>query len=205
MSFNTRVDLSSNMDAAIVKMLKELGFVIERSGYEGFIGNETKAELRKIHDNPTVTFLRYLPDLFVWRGNKFFFLELKVMDSPIKYASRVKHLQEISGLTDLSSENIGAVETAAINNYQKLRSIGVEILVIVYCTFNPKLLVAEWENKIVKFHSDNVRIGEGNASFTPYTNVHVDRMRTIKQLFRDDFNIDIADALIESVKAELKK
>jgi hypothetical protein len=204
MSFNERIDLSSRMDATITSFLRLLGFIVEHTGYEKYISEETKAKLRTVHNIPSVNFLRYQPDLFVWQNNRYFFVELKVMNSPIKYASRVKSLQEASGLNDLSSENIGAVETASIKNYENLRKIGVDILIIVYCTFNPNFFVAEWEENILRFFNDNVRIGAGNASFTPYTNVHLDKMRTLQNIFKSDFDINVNDEIIAEIKLQMK-
>ncbi len=205
MSFKERLELAQRMDKGIISLFKRNGFIVEKTGYEQFVSDATKARFRSVHNNPTVTFLRYLPDWFVWQNDQYFFVELKVMDSPIKHVGRVKEMQVKSGYTDLSSENIGAVETAAINNYNRLSSLGIQILVVVYCTFNPRLLFAEWEQNLVKFHNDNVRIGEGNASFTPYTNIHVDRMRTLYDFFAEELNITIPEetknGLIEYLKS----
>lgn len=204
MSFYSRLELSNRMDSEIVSLFQKCGFIIEKSGYENFISENTRGLLRNIHNNPTVTFLRYLPDLFAHKEGKSFFIELKVMDSPIKYQSRVDTLKGLSGHNDLSTSNIGVVETASINNYKKLTSIGVDILVIVYCTYNQKVILAEWENNIVTFYNDVVKIGEGNASFTPYTNIHLDKMRTIKEIFLNDFKIDIPQSIIDDIINDLK-
>lgn len=204
MSFEERLSLADRMDSALVTLFQQLEFTVERTGYEDTVSDFSKAELRKIHDNPTVTFLRYLPDLFLWSKDKYFFVELKVMNSPIKSPKRVEHLGAISKINDLTRENIGVVETAAIRNYERLTGIGVEILLIVFCTYNPKEILAEWEGKITKFFDDSVRIGEGNASFTPYTNIHLDKMRTLKELFKVDLNIEIDDSQVGLLKSRLK-
>lgn len=204
MSFYTRRELSNRMDSLIVNLFQKSGFIIEKSGYENFVSQNTRGLLRYIHNDTTVTFLRYLPDLFAHANGKSFFIELKVMDSPIKYQSRVNTLKDLSGHKDLSTSNIGVVETASIYNYKKLTSIGVEILLIVYCTFNNKFILAEWEKNIVTFYNDVVKIGEGNASFTPYTNIHLDKMRTLKELFLSDFNIHISKEIIDEIINNLK-
>jgi hypothetical protein len=192
------------MDYHIVDLFKKSGFIIEKSGYENFISESTRSILRNIYNQETVTFLRYLPDLFALINGKSFFIELKVMDSPIKYQSRVDTLKGLSGHNDLSISNIGVVETASINNYKKLTSIGVDILVIVYCTYNQKIILAEWEKNIVSFYNDVVKIGEGNASFTPYTNIHLDKMRSLKELFLTDFKIDLSQVIIDEIINDLK-
>lgn len=204
MSFYTRLELSNRMDSQIVSLFQKCGFIIEKSGYENFVSENTRGLLRNIHNDTTVTFLRYLPDLFAHANGKSFFIELKVMDSPIKYQSRVNTLKDLSGHNDLSTSNIGVVETASINNYKKITSIGVEILLIVYCTYNQKFILAEWEKNIVTFYNDVVKIGEGNASFTPYTNIHLDKMRTLKELLLSDFKIDIPQQMIEEIINDLK-
>jgi len=204
MGFQERINLANNMESKLVSFLKLKNFMVEKTGYEHYISPEMREKLRTIHTNPTVTFLRYLPDYFAIYEGKYFFIEFKVMDSPIRLDSRVEDLKSRTGIDDLSKNNIGVVETAAINNYQRLSDLGVKILVVVYCTFNNRLLLVDWENNIIKFFNDKVKIGDGNASFTPFTNIHLDKMKSIKDFMLSEFNISISkdeeDLLIKSIQ-----
>jgi len=199
MSFNERLKISENMANTLIPFLNKQGFIIEQTGYENYVSSNTRSNLRFVHNNPTVTFLRYLPDYFCMFQNDYFFIEIKVMDSPIKLDSRVKKLQQITGINDLSKENIGVIETAALNNYKNLSKIGVKILIIIYCTFHPERVLLEWENNLIKFYDDKVKIGQGNASFTPYTNIHLDKMKNIQDFFQNEFKIKFDEQTVSSL------
>ena len=203
MGFEERIKLAKNMEKSVINFLKSKGFILENTGYEKYSSNEIKEKIRTIHNNLTVRFMRYMPDYFAILGNNIFFIELKVMDTPIRLDSRVNELIEITGITDLSKENIGAVETAALNNYEQLTSIGVKIAVIVLCTFNKKLLFMEWENNLVKFYNNKVKIGQGNASFTPYTNIHVDKLRTFEEFLNQELSIEVKSEESTKIKQSI--
>jgi hypothetical protein len=189
MSFDTRIICSQKLDNIFPEILRQLGFIVEKSGYESFISPSLISELRTVHNDLSVRFLRYLPDYFVKYKDKYFFLELKVMDTPIKFDSRVNDLRQSCGISTLSKENIGVVETNAIKNYDCLSQIGVKILVVVYCSYHHNKILIDWEQNISKFYNDKVRLGQGDASFTPYTNINLDQMRSVKEFFEQEFQI----------------
>ncbi len=202
MGFESRIKLAENMETFLLEFLSKNKFVMEKTGYESHISKDSCEILRKIHDDPTVRFLRYMPDYFTIFKNKLFFIEFKVMDSPILLDSRIDELKRITGLSNLSKQNVGVVETAAIQNYENLTKIGVNILVIVYCTFHPKKLLVDWENNLKKFYNDKVKIGYGNASFTPFTNINLDEMQDFELFFKKEFGLEISE---QDVKDLLKK
>ena len=203
MGFNERIKLAENMEKHLIRFLLNNNFILEKTGYENYISKETIEILRKIHDNPTIKFLRYMPDYFTKYQDKFFFIELKVMDSPILLDKRVEDLKKITGLNNLSKQNIGVIETAALQNYEALSKLDVKILFIVYATFNSHKLLIEWENNLAKFYSDNVHIGNGDASFTPYTNINLDKMRDIKTFFKEEFNINLEESDINNLLRDI--
>lgn len=205
MGFNERLNLASNMENILVEYLVHRGFILEKTGYEKYVSNNTREILRHIHDDTTIKFLRYMPDYFASIRNQRFFIEFKVMDSPILLDSRVNELKAITKYNDLTKSNIGVVETAAIENYQNLSKIGVKILVVVFCTFNYRKLLVEWEEKLCKFFDDKVRLGKGNASFTPYTNIHLDKMRNFQTFFKEEFDINIDQNEIEKIIKNIEK
>lgn len=196
MGFYDRVNLANKMDEELSVFLTNNGFHLEKTGYEKYISPETIGILRKIHTDLTVKFLRYMPDYFCYIDNKFFYIELKTMTSPILRDSRVNTLKQETGLNYLTKQNIGAVEKAAIENYGSLSKIGVNVLIIVYCNFHPKKLLISWEKNIHKFFSDSVRCGQGDASFTPFTNINLDEMDDFNTFFKNEFNIELSDQKI---------
>lgn len=204
MGFEERIKLAENMENFVVKFLLNKNFILEKTGYESHTSKETREILRKIHNDPTITFMRYMPDYFSGFKDKFFFIEFKAMDSPIRLDSRVEELKKLTGLNHLSRQNIGVVETAAIKNYENLSKLGVRILVVVYSTFHPKKLLIEWESNIVKFYNDDVQLGQGNASFTPFTNIDLDKMQDFKGFFKKEFGLEISDEEITELINKIK-
>ena len=204
MTFQERLAFANRMENALIPFLKSKGFMLEKTGYEKYIPDEMRNQLRRVHNDPSVIFLRYLPDYFAIFRNNYFFIELKLMETPIRLDSRVEALKEKTGINDLSKENIGVVETAAVNNYKNLSSLGIKIMLIIYSTFNSKILLVDWEENLVKFYADKVRKGEGNASFTPFTNIHLDKMSSLGEFMHKEFNLNISEdeeiTLIESIK-----
>jgi hypothetical protein len=205
MTFEERRGNSEKMDASLITFLNEKHFTVLKTGYEMYAPDGLKQKLRKVHNDPTVRFLRYVPDYFASLGDTFFFIELKYMDTPIRLDGRIEQLKRISGMDDLTKENVGPVETAAIENYQNLSRIGVKIVLIVYCAYNKNKLLAEWEDKLAIIYKGKVEIGAGNASFTPYTDINLDKMRSFDKFLQDEFGVTIRkselDALILSISS----
>ncbi len=204
MGFEERVELSKNMENVIIEFLTSKGFILDKTGYESHVSKETREILRKIHNDATVTFLRYMPDYFARYRDSFFFIELKIMDSPIKLDSRINDLRKVTGLNNLSKQNIGVIETAAIRNYQNLGKLDVKILTIIYSTFHPKKLLVDWEKNIKPIYNDEVKLGQGNASFTPFTNINLDNLQDFTSFFKKEFNLTIVDKEIVELISKIK-
>ncbi len=203
MGFNERLNLSHNFEKLIIPFLESKGFIVEKTGYENYVSDKTKQILRTEHNDITVRFLRYLPDLFVIKNNMYFFIELKVMDSPIRLDSRIESLKKITQIDDLSKENIGVIETSAHKNYQALKNIGIKVVLLVLSTFNKETFLADWEDEIVAFYEDNVKLGNGDASFTPYTNIHLDKMKSITTFLKENFGVDITNDELANLKKSI--
>lgn len=204
MSFETRSNLSNKFETNLNQFLTSKGFKIWETGSEKTMPKDLLGILKTVHGDDTVRVVRYIPDCFAIFDNKYFFIEYKAMNSPIILDEKVESLKKMTGIDDLNKTNIGVVETEAIKNYDNLTKIKVKILVIVYCTFHPKTLLIEWEDKINQFNSDKVKLGQGNASWTPYTNIHLDKMRTIKEFFEQEFKIRLNDSEVEQLIKSIK-
>ena len=127
------------------------------------------------------------------------------MTTPLYSQRRLKLLRERSGHADLKPANVGVVETVALENYQRLTAAGLQVTLVVYCNYHPAGLLAEWEEKLVPLHSDRVRYGSSRASYTPYTNLHLDHMRPLAHFLQTEHpNLD-ADRLAAGVQSCLEE
>ncbi len=191
MGFDERKNMGEIAANSVSELLKSLGFEMVNFGYENTFSNDVRQKMRRLYNDPTVSFVRFMPDKFAYYNEKNIFLvEVKVCNTPIMYDSRVEKLKQLSGDQSLSKTNIGAVETSAIQNYEKLESIGVKVLLVIYSTFHQRPIVAEWVSNVKTVHQDKVIYGQGNASRTPYTNINLDDLRCIQDLLVSEFGLD---------------
>lgn len=164
--------------------------------------------LRALND-PTAHFLRYMPDsaLLDPQRKLVYLVEYKAMTTPLWSERRLQALRQRSGYNDLASANVGVVETAALLNYRRLTEAGLRVALFVYCTYHPQRLLAEWEERIVTLHSDKVRHGSSKASFTPYTNIHLDHMLPLADFLLREHVLDEAmlREAVQGCKEELRE
>jgi hypothetical protein len=205
MSFNKRRKIGKIAADAVCNLFEDLKFKTFDFGYEYILPKNIRGKLISIN-SPTVHFIRFLPDMFVYLDKEnVFFTEVKVCMTPIYKDDRVETLKMLSGIDTLTKKNIGAIETSAINNYKNLNKyLGVKILLVVYSPFHGRSLVANWIENIPIVHQDDVRIGEGNASNTPYTDVNLDDFKDIRLMLYNEFNIKEKESLSKAYKRCIK-
>jgi len=187
-SFQARRRLAERMSTALARHVFSLPPLLRVDlGAEFQFPPAFHNPLRKLN-SPTAHFLRYMPDsaLLDPAQGSVYLLEYKAMTTPLYSQNRLRMLRERSGHTDLAPANVGLVETAALENYRRLAKAGLQVAVVVYCTYHPAHLLAEWEQNLVPLHSDRVRYGSSRASFTPYTNLHLDHMQPLGAFLRDE-------------------
>lgn len=190
MTFVQRNDLSERISQHMDLFFEGVGFQLVKTGYEEVFPNDYRQKIRYLYDDPSVTFARFMPDRFAFFDDKnIFYIEYKICNTPIIYESRVRFLNKLNNSTNLTKKNIGALETEAFSNYQKLNSLGVRVLIVIYSEFHNRPVVANWINKINPVYQDKVIFGQGNASRTPYTNINLDDFVDIGQLLSEDFGI----------------
>ncbi len=190
MGFEDRSAIEKNMSAALTDFFVGLGFQIVNIGYENVFPQQMMDKLRSIYNDPTVLFVRFLPDKFAYLNNKvIFLLEYKTCNTPIKLQSRLDFLIKESGISTLSSKNVAAIETSSVENYKKISSLGVKILLVICSNFHDRHLVADWFNRVKVFFQDNVKLGEGNASRTPYSDVNLDEFADLRDFMFKEFGL----------------
>ncbi len=180
--FQDRRQLAEKMAAALAEHIFSLPPLLRADlGAEFQFPAAFHDPLRQL-DSATGHFLRYMPDsaLLDPAGGKVYLLEYKAMTTPLYSQRRLQTLRENSGHTDLTPANVGVVETAALENYRRLTAAGLQVALVVYCSYHPARLLAGWEQDLVPLHSDRVRYGSSRASRTPYTNIHLDQMRPLQ-------------------------
>ena len=187
-NFQARRQLAERMSDALARRVFSLPPLLRVDiGAEFQFPPAFHGPLRKLN-SPTAHFLRYMPDSAVLDSaqGKVYLLEYKAMTTPLYSKNRLRMLRERSGHDDLAPANVGVVETAALENYRRLAEAGLKVALVIYCTYHPTRLLAEWEEKLVPLHSDRVRYGSTKASFTPYTNLHLDHVRPLEAFLRDE-------------------
>lgn len=190
MGFEDRSAMEKKMSVALTDFFVGLGFQIVNIGYENVFPQQIRDKLRSIYSDPTVLFVRFLPDKFAYLNDKIIFLlEYKTCNTPIRLQSRIDFLIKHSGIKTLSSKNVAAIETSSLDNYRKISSLGVKILLVIYSDFHDRPLVAEWFNRVKVFFQDNVKLGEGNASFTPYSDVNLDEFADLRDFMVKEFGL----------------
>jgi len=50
-----------------------------------------------------------------------------------------------------------------------------------------------------------VKYGQGNASFTPFMNIHLDKMSTLSDFFYKNFCVEITKEEIDNLKNQILK
>lgn len=201
-SFAARRRLAEQMSAALAQHVFSLPPLLRVDyGAEFQFPHAFHDPLRQLN-SPTAHFLRYTPDsaLLDPSEGKVYLVEYKAMTTPLYSQHRLKLLRERSGQADLSPANVGLVETAALENYQRLTAAGMRVALVAYCSYHPAGLLAEWEEKLVPLYSDQVRYGSSQASYTPYTNLHLDRMRPLAQFLQAEHPSLDAQALAAGVQ-----
>lgn len=186
--FEVRRDLADRMAGALARHVLSLPPLLRVDlGAEFQLPPEFHAPLRQL-DSVTARFLRYMPDsvLLDPRRGVVYLVEFKAMTTPLRSPSRLRVLREHSNYADLAAANVGVVETAALDTYRRLTAAGLQVALIVYCSYHPQRLLAEWEQELVLLHSDRVRYGSERASFTPYTNLHLDHMRPLAAFLQQE-------------------
>lgn len=190
MGFEDRSAIEKKMSAALTNFFIGLGFQIVDIGYESVFPQQVRDKLRSIYSDPTALFVRFLPDKFAYLNDKtIFLLEYKTCNTPIKLQKRIDFLIKQSGIETLSSKNVAAIETSSVENYRKISSLGVKILLVIYSDFHDRLLVTNWFNRVTVFFQDNVKLGEGNASRTPYSDVNLDEFVDLRDFVAKEFGL----------------
>lgn len=161
-----------------------------------------------------------------------FFIDSKVSITPVFFPVQIDRIKKHSskkypGLNVLR-EDIGEIEREAWYVYNSFFPRD-KVAIIMAAPYTPKLIVAEWVsnvkclwcfNKVTRppspwdcekcpiFKSDGtfgVTVNEfAGGSGTPHTNIHLGKMRSLKQFLEDEFEITIDRSWYSVIEDEVK-
>ena len=147
---------------------------------------------RDVHTE-TIDFIRYIPDSFVFDRAKpelSFLLEHKVSTVPIRSPAEVRTVGTYLGAPLLSGHDIGDWEEAAYDNYARLTRIGIRLVVMYYCAYHPRHLLADFVQRIDRAYRRTPITEGGPGSGTNIVNFDVRKMRTLAEFAETEFDLN---------------
>ena len=146
---------------------------------------------RELHTE-TTDFVRYIPKSFVVdRANPelSFLLEHKVSTVPIRSATEVRAVGARLGAPSLSNRDIGDWERAAYDNYQRLARVGIRVVVMYYCAYHPRPLLADFVQRIDRTYTREPVTEGGPGSGTIMVNFDVRKLRTLAEFAQEELHL----------------
>lgn len=207
-----RMNLTKRLDELIKPFLQDAGFIINEFGYGVTLKKEPSMGARmkrlEIKKSPAALMVKFSPDFIcIKKGTKkaLFFIDTKTSITPIFFDSYIGKLSEKAKLPSLKREDIGEIEREAWDTYNIFYPSN-EVVIIMACPYNPKLIVAERVSKVLCFHrfekDTNVEAG---GSQTPHVNIHLGYMRPLDVFLKDEFSVKINKGFYEEIKDFIKK
>jgi hypothetical protein len=193
-----RMALTRRLIDQLLPILEGSGFIIHEFGQHVILQQNRAilARLKKLNSkkSPPTLMVKFSPDYLCAHTNKpglIFLMDAKTSITPVFFQSWIDEVGRTSGFPQLSREDVGAVEREAWDVYNKFYP--PDRVAICFATpYNPRLLVAEWVNKIqLLYRLKEDRNLEAGGSGTPHVNIHLGRMRTLIDFVRQEFEIEL--------------
>lgn len=223
-SFLDRQNLTKRLEANLEALFSDYGFKVLRFGGEALLPDSSwlRSRLKKVDSKESIPaiMMKFAPDYIVVKESEpkdLFFMDAKASITPVFFQKQVDRIREHYGKDPgLSRSDIGDIEREAWFSYNKLYAS--RVVVVMAMPYNPKLLLAEWVNKIkcmwclkasepgnpVHWDCNECPIySEDESSFdvmvnnlaagsgTPHTNIHLGSMRTLKDFLWQDYNVQV--------------
>jgi len=207
-----RMNLTKRIDELIKPFLEDAGFIIEEFGYAITLRDESSmgAKMRRLEvkKSKAALMVKFSPDFICIKIGKkrgLFFIDTKTSITPVFFDSYIERLKTKANLPDLKREDIGEIEREAWDTYNNFYP-PEEVVIIMACPYNPKLLLAEKVNRILCFHrfakDTNVEAG---GSQTPHVNIHLGYMRSLDVFLKEEFGIRINKTFYNEILDFIKK
>jgi len=166
-----RFKLGNEAKERFKEYLKEKGYIIIDSGMENWIPDFFHKIIRSIHNNKTIDFVRYFPDLILLNKSKTNIALIEVKATSKKYRE---------------GENF-AIETASLRNMQMLEEMGINVLIVFENKPYEFYMAKPSDIKVFKSYTineiRNIRLLYGkNGSGTPMSLI---KKKSIRRLILD--------------------
>ena len=207
-----RMNLTKRIDELIKPFLEDAGFIIEEFGYAVSLRDEPSMSARmkrlEIKKSDAALMVKFSPDFICIKTGKkkrLFFMDTKTSITPIFFDSYIKKLGEKGNLADLKREDIGEIEREAWDTYNRFYP-SEEVVIIMACPYNPKLILAEKVSRILCFHrfAKDTNVDAGGSQ-TPHVNIHLGYMRSLDIFLKEEFNIKINKAFYQEIVNFIKR
>lgn len=226
-SFNQRYGLSDIIVKNVGELFNPEDVEIVPFGFEN-ITNENKFfsdYIKTTESNMSYSsmLVKFAPDFIMLKKSKpqeIYFLEIKASKTPLRFYSRFNELQSAYPRRNLKLSDIGDIAREAWNAYYNLFP---NTIIIDGCSYNPKVLMAQFVDKIEclmcrnplrlqacancpvkarKFFDFEVN-GTACGSGTPHTNINYSSFDYIEDFF-DKLNIRLNTDIVENIKLKIK-
>lgn len=166
-------------------------------GYERHIPEDIQDFLKKFRDRTSI-FVRFMPDYllgFEFEGKHFLYLlEYKTMTTP-RYTAGDEQW------------NLGQIEADAFENYLSISGLGINLVVLIYCSYHSRPLLMDFlsEEVIIRPRTNVKHTCKGSG--TPYYNIDLKKMRTIEEFLSQEVGIKCIDVarLIKQLLDDIKQ
>lgn len=156
-------------------------FLHVQFGYESFVSDDVRSELRTVHDDETVLFVRFLPDFIVFdrQSRKGMLLEYKVSRTP-RYSEGDNQWY------------IAQVESTAYYNYLNLyEKLNLKIAICLFVPYCKIPIFFDWIQNYEKALYRPPTVPQRSlGSGTPYVNVDVRKLKLLWSFLIEDLKIE---------------
>lgn len=179
-------------------------------GYEHTVQDAVRQKLISMR-NPTAKYIRFAPDYFLIDQGKIdreafiYLFDYKTTQTPIYSLNRIAAIARDANIPNLTSEDIGQMETDAYNNYSAIQRLGVRVAVLNYCAYHPRLLLCDFVERIKVLRQDVVTTQTITGSRTPFTNFYCRSMRTLEEFLMQEHDIQVEAKAYAELLTELQK
>lgn len=185
--------------------------------------------------SPAALMVKFSPDfigIYNQKKNKdVFFIDSKTSITPVFFKAHIDRIKEHSKIRSLHREDIGGIEREAWYVYNTFYPRD-KVVIIMAVPYNPKLIVAEWVSNIrcmwcfrgvderrgpVPWSCNQCPIFKSDGTFgviqnefaggskTPHTNIHLGKMRRLREFLREEFGIDIDEDGYSAIEDKVKR
>lgn len=204
--------LTGRLDDNLTPFLQDHGFQVVPFGHPVILRDNTEMRslIRRLEYKKSneVLMVKFSPDFIVLPPDSRkepFFMDTKAGITPVFFDTQIRRIREAAHLPNLKREDIFEIEREAWDTYKNIYPAGA-VAVFAACPYHPRLLLGEWVSSIQPlFRFQDDRNLEAAGSGTPHVNIHMGRMRTLKEFLEQEFGIAVDEDAYESILDFIKQ